>query len=223
VSHVGGKHIGISLAGNSFPLSINEAEFNFMRDTIVNNDLKSGFELATGTGISTIAIATAFSKTKGHFLTFDSYYEYITKKSSNIPVGDYSRLDVETIKECEDYKFVSGIIGKLNLSPYVNIIIGWSPTDTTRALREQNKPLDFVFLDCPKSDSEFERDITSLRPFIGAKYSIFVHDSHTFTTKSFDLVKRLFGREMKLIHDYYRNTPNYSHRHFPLANISTLA
>ena len=53
-SHAEGRHIGIHLSHAYFPISINEQEFNYMHDVIISNNLKNGFELATGTGISTI-------------------------------------------------------------------------------------------------------------------------------------------------------------------------
>ena len=57
------------------PFSINNFEFNFMRDVIIKNNLKNGYELATGLGISTLALSLGLKETDGHLISCDSYQE----------------------------------------------------------------------------------------------------------------------------------------------------
>lgn len=221
--YVKGLHIGIRLAGRTLPVSINEAEFNYMRDFIIEHKLVSGYELSTGTGISTIGIGAGFKDTNGLLISFDSYYEELTQESNDIPVGIYSEKDVELIKRTSiGYKFISNILNKFNLAKHVELQIGWSPNDFIKYSKLNNKLFDFVFLDCPKHDEAFERDILSIKPYLKDKFVIFVHDTHGYTVKSFKLIKNLFNLDMNLIQDYYKDTPNYSHRYFPLAIVTNL-
>lgn len=217
--HAGGQHIGIRHSARLFPISVNESEFNFMQDVIIGNNLKSGFELSTGTGISTIGIGRAFSKTGGQLISMDSYYEESTQLLAKVDHPSYTLEEKEKIKkEAGGYMFIKNMV-ELEKLP-VDLQVGWSPEDVITVL--EGKTLDFVFLDCPKSDPEFERDITTIKPFINKeKFYIFIHDSHTFTDKSFELVKSLFGLEMKRINDFHTGTPYARSWRFPLALITT--
>jgi predicted O-methyltransferase YrrM len=224
IDHANGKHIGIRLKNYSFPISINEAEFNYIYNFIVNNNLKSGFELSTGTGISSIAIGLAMLKTNGHLITLDSYYENLTGISENIPVENYSKENIEEIiQKSECYKFAFQAISVLNLENIVQLEVGWSPTDVKILNEKRNVPLDFIFLDCPKNDDEFKRDIKAVLPFINKnKFAIFVHDSHCYTTDSFNLIKEIFNLEMIQKYEYFENTEYYCKKHFPLAIITNI-
>jgi hypothetical protein len=54
------------------------------------------------------------------------------------------------------------------------------------------------------------------------KYLICIHDTHTFTERSNDLVKDLFNTEIVKIYEYFQNTQFYSKRHYPLGIITNL-
>lgn len=224
VQHANGNHTGIHIKTREFPISINESEFNYMYNFIIKHNLKNAFELSTGTGISTIAIGSAMLKTGGYLITLDSYYEDLYKISSNIPIGNYTIANIEEIKEKSDcYKFISQAVNILSLKNTVQIEIGWSPNDVKK-LNEKRDFLDFVFLDCPKNDNEFERDIKSIYPFINKdKFMICVHDSHCYTIKSFELIKSLFNLEMIKKYEYFENTEYYSKKYFPLAIITNIS
>ncbi len=224
VYHAGGHHTGIKMISRKFPISINESEFNHIFNFIVDNGLKNGFELSTGTGISTIAIGSALKETRGHLITLDSYYEELTGISENIPVGSYTPEQIAKVKERSDcYKFVNDIVQLLELDSVVQVEIGWSPGDSTASIQKRGTLLDFVFLDCPKDDEEFERDIRSLKPYINMdKFAIFVHDTHTYNQKSFDLIKEIFGTEMVQIHEYFKDTEHYTKQYYPLAIITNI-
>ena len=222
VNHAGGKHVGIAFVDQNFPISINEAEYNFMQDLIIRHNLKNGFELSTGVGISTLGIGLGLQKTNGHLTTLDSYYEDLNQVSQNIPVMAYTPETIELIKNKSiSYNFVKKLLSAYSLNDNVSQLIGWSPIDSIE-IAKKSTPFDFIFLDCPKDDKEFERDIVSLRPFIADKYVICVHDTHCYTRKSYDLVKSLFKKNMNQIHAYFKDTPHYSIRHFPLGIITNL-
>ena len=54
-----------------FPLSIRYDEFEFLKNLIIKYNLKSGFELATAFGVSTVALGIGFIKTGGKLVTMD--------------------------------------------------------------------------------------------------------------------------------------------------------
>lgn len=223
ISHANGNHIGIVLKNKHFPISINEAEYNFMHKFIIDNNLKTGFELSTGTGISTIGIGTAMAITNGHLITMDSYYEDITGISQNIPVCKYNEENINNIKEnSECYKFISKIIKKMNLENIVQIEIGWSPLDSVIKIKERNQPLDFIFLDCPKNSTEFIRDFIPLTHFLNDKYVIFVHDTHTFDSTAYNVVLDTLGIPLKLINEYFINSSYHQTRYYPLGIITNI-
>ena len=115
IKHSGGRHVGIKFVDKPVPISINESEYNFMYQTIVNNNLKVGYELSTGVGISTIAISQAFKFTGGHLISLDSYYEEITHVSNNIPIGNYTYKDKQKVAEISNSY---NIIGPIDVDQY---------------------------------------------------------------------------------------------------------
>jgi predicted O-methyltransferase YrrM len=225
INHAEGNHIGIKLVDKGLPISINEAEYNFMQESIEKHNLQFGFELSTGIGISTLALAKGFKRTRGHLISLDSYYEELNSSiiSSEEPIFEYNEKDIENIKlKGKAFNNTKKILNHYGLSDYVDLEVGWSPIDSIKLIKNKNKKLDFIFLDCPKSDKEFQRDIVSLRPFISDKYLICIHDTHTFTERSNDLVKDLFNTEIVKIYEYFQNTEFYSKRYYPLGVITNL-
>jgi predicted O-methyltransferase YrrM len=218
-----GKHLGIKLRDKPLPISINESEYNYMHDIIVDNNLSFGIELSTGVGISTIGLASAFNKTGGILISLDSYYEEIHSISSNIPILNYTEEDIKMIKrDAKAYNLAKTMIENENLTNNVDLEIGWSPSDLVRLIQLKNKKVDFVFLDCPKSDDEFKRDITALYPHLSDKCIMCVHDTHTFSVKSNQLVKQLFNKDFDYVKSYYVGTPYESHRYYSLGVINTM-
>jgi len=224
LEHMGGQHVGMKLECNQFPLSINEAEFNYMHNFILEHKLTTGFELSTGTGISSIAIATAFKETGGHLITVDSHFEELKGIHHNIVPVVYEEKDYEDVKTRSNcYKFFQKAIKVMDIADQVDVVIGWSPTDTVKAIQARGNLLDFVFLDCPKSDDEFERDMSSIEPYLNKdKYVVFVHDTHCYTTRTDEYVMKLLGKPLARIHEYFHDTEFYSKRHFPLGIITNI-
>ncbi len=218
ISYGGNEHHrGIKLVDRGLPISINEHEFNYMHDFIVGNNLQNGYELATGTGISTLSAGIAFKKTNGKLITLDNYIE---EESQIIQVNP--TLDKTNINSLA-YKLVIDMINHFNLTDTVSVHIGNSPEKTIEIFEEIDCKLDYVFFDCPKSDLDFHRDLMSIIKYLNTdKFLIFVHDTHTFTQKSFNLVKEVLGIEMKLIFEYYVGTSNYSNRKYPMAIITNI-
>lgn len=210
-------HKGLGLNGK-LPYSISEHEFNFFKDFIMKHNLKNGFELATGTAISTIAIGYAFSKTGGKLLTMDSYDEEQEQVVTVKP----------TIHETSDQPFYrnQNILKLFNLENTVECKKGWSPTDSENYIKEtfteKGELLDFVFLDCPKSTEDFIRDIKYLVNYINkSKFAIFVHDTHCFMEDFNRLGFEYFGIQPKQLYTFNLNNTTYN-QHFPLSVITNI-
>lgn len=209
------EHNGITFVGKGLPVSINEHEFNYIHDFIVNHKLVCGYELATGTGISTLSSAIAMKKNNGMLITMDNYIE------DKIQEQQIKFNNIDEVVNSESYTFVTKILNHYSLNN-VNLVIGNSPKDSIRIFNKNKYKFDYVFLDCPKCDDDFERDILSIKNNLDNNFAIFVHDTHTFTERSFKLVEEIFGLKMVLIDEYYENTPFYSKRKYPLGLITNI-
>ena len=123
----------------SLPFSINNFEFNFMRDVIIKNNLKNGYELATGLGISTLAISLGMKKTEGHLISCDSYQE-VSENTVTLN-GDkvFNMYDTDTYKVC------SYLLKYYDTANYVSLFNALSPHQTNDILIKNGKKLDMVF------------------------------------------------------------------------------
>ncbi len=209
------EHNGICFDKMDLPISVNEHEFNYMHDFIVKHKLVLGYELATGTGISTLSLGIALKKNNGVLISMDNYVEDLIQEQQIM----ISEVDVSL--NSISYEFVNNLLNHYSLNN-VKLVVGNSPKDSMKIFSDNNYKFDFVFLDCPKCDSDFERDILSIKNNLKDKFAIFVHDAHTFTEKSFELVRDTFGINMLLIDEYYSNTKYYSKRTYPLALITNI-
>ncbi len=209
-------HLGIGMVNHTLPISVNESEFNYLHDIIVKYNLTRGYDLATGTGTSMYAIGTAMKKTGGKVVTADSYEEETTKK---LPMYAQNQ---KSYKNCDGYKVADFIIQEYNLQDTVIPIVGWSPRDTIPEIARILGRVDFVFLDCPKSDEDFEREIRAIYPLLAEKYVICIHDSHTFTDRSDRFLIELFGKTYERKHTYEQGTIHEKTWHFPLGVLTNI-
>lgn len=204
-------HYGLAF-NNRLPHSISEYEFNFMKNVILNNNLKNGYELATGIGISSLSIGYALGMNGGNLITVDSYMEDL---SQNVPIGDIKLSDSDEAFFRNKKLFES--FGLTNIHSYK----GFSPECCSLLDQHFNNDIDFVFLDCPKDTNDFIRDITPIKNRLSKKYVIFVHDVHCFFEDFKKISKELFGIEGDLIYDFL--TPNGAVKQtFPLGVITNI-
>lgn len=212
-------HKGLSIHGK-LPFSISEYEFNFFKEVIPKHNLRYGFELATGTAISTLAIGESFRDTDGFLLSVDSYVE---EKEQRQLIGEYNSEAI-TNRALENNQKV---IDSFGLTKYVSLKQGWSPIDTESYIKEHfpEMKLDFVFLDCPKSADDFRRDLGYLPKYMNTnKFCICVHDTHCFPDEFEGIARSYFtDPDVKVIskHDFEFNSVYYTQK-FPLGIISNI-
>lgn len=202
------QHYGLSINGK-LPYSISEYEFNYMKDFIVQHNLKSGYELATGTAISTIGIGLGLKQTGGKLISLDSYIEYETQR---IPINVCSGPHIPNSKSYEDNKRLIELFKLDN----VDLIVGWSPKSAYKCLPDK---IDFVFLDCPKTVDDFERDIQPILNKLDDKFAIFIHDVFAYPPQEFNKKAiEIFGVNPKYIVNFY----DKYNQVFPLTVVSNI-
>jgi hypothetical protein len=180
-------HLGLCMVDHGIPISISQTEFATIYNFILKHKLKKGFDLATAFGISALAMGLAIKQNRGWLLSMDSYKE---EKSKEQPIGI---REGELYKQSDGYIMASWLINHFKLDEHVTLDCGWSPIDTSRRIEDLfgKNALDVVVLDCPKSDDDFIRDLSSLVPFLADKFAIFVHDTHVIPNAdkiSYDLL-----------------------------------
>jgi len=210
-------HGGLQLPPG-LPISVSEAEFNYLRQFIEENNLRSGFELATGTGISALAGGLAMKRTGGKLISFDSYIE----ESTGI-IHVNTNANMPPYMNSLGFRISSKMLELYDCQDHVDLQCGWSPTDTTSYLEANKIRLDYVFLDCPKDMTDFRRDMNSLLPFLGDRFAIFVHDTHCYNWVEFSqYIEGILNITPVRIHEYFPGTQHHQVKHFPLARISNL-
>jgi len=181
-------HKGIKPVDKNLPISINEQEFRYIYNYILSNaECRNVLDIATGTGISSLAASLAF-KTLGHGIcvSIDSYEEEITQTQ---PIKSLLRVGYE-IKET----IAKNLHNYYNTHKHISFYNFVVPVGLDN-INEYKGLIDMIILDCPKSDEDFENMIVPLNEFLKKKSTILIHDVHTFTEKSKNLCKKLFKKE----------------------------
>lgn len=186
------ENYAISMTNHNFPLSVRYDEFEFLKNLVVKYNLKSGFELATAFGVSTIALGTGFKQTNGKLLTMDAYVE----ERQEVYTQEYA--DTSTNYDADGFKSVNYLIEHFRLKDVVNPQIGWSPDDVKSIVSNHNrKTFDFVFLDGGHSPGQIINDLYAIRPFLEKEFVMVLHDyfENVFTDEVKNTIKFLFNIE----------------------------
>jgi len=165
----------IRMAGCPFPLSIKKAEFAYIYNLIVEHNLRTGYECATGFGVSGLAAALGFKHTKGKLVSMDAYIEEELQDASKYLDDD---TFIRTLLDSKGYKSAKLLSETFETQPYVEFKIGWSPKDVSTVIEsEHSEPLDYVFIDGGHSKSQIIKDTTAVLPYLNPSgcYMVF-HD-----------------------------------------------
>ena len=170
-----GSH-SLRLNNHLFPWSLSEQEANILYDCIIKYNLKSGFEIATAFGISSTFMGLALKETSGKLVTMDAYIEEVYNGESEM--NDYDVNDEKTFENADGYKMANKLIEYFKIKEFVNLKIGWSPTDTGRVIEEvhgSNK-LDFAFIDGGHSAEQIQYDTEAIMEYLDEDCVLFYHD-----------------------------------------------
>lgn len=186
----------IKMVNHTFPFSIKEKEFSFLKDLIIRYNLKSGFETGTGFGISATAIGLGFKYTGGKLITLDSYIEEHLDSHRA-----YENISPELVYDTDGYKSTKFLIQHFNLEKNVFAEIGWSPDNIEEVLKKNSvSKIDFVFIDGGHFPQQVIKDILGLEPFMAEKFVVAFHDLNRFlyTPEVKEVIERVFKGTVKV-------------------------
>lgn len=189
------SHTSLRMVGTQYPNSLTEPEFNYLKNVIIENNLQKGFEVATGAGISTLAIGLGFKETNGKLVTMDAYNEEFLQD----PLSDNSD---KKFYDSKGYKSVKQLIEKFNLEENVKAKVGWSPSDTETCINSVFSPeekLDFIFIDAFHTDEAAIKDFDSIKNRINPeKFVVALHDVDGLP-ETVKYVEDFFGIKSELV------------------------
>lgn len=164
----------IGMVGYDFPRSVYLTEFEFLKNLVLDYDLKSGFEVATAFGLSTVALGVSFKKNNGRLVSMDAYIEEHPTEWI-----DYRYNTPTTNLNSMGFKSAKFLIEYFRLKDVVNLEIGFSPFDVGRVISTHlNDKLDFVFIDAGHFPEQLIKDLQSVIPFLDDEYVIVLHDCY---------------------------------------------
>lgn len=155
-----------------FPWSIKEEEFKTIYRIIKDRNLKKGFEVCTGIGISSLAAALAFNATGGKLVTLDAYIEEYTNETS-----EYRGSSKFLYKDSLGWKNINFLIDHFGLRENIIPCIGWSPDDNRSLIDEHlSGDIDYVFIDGGHFPEQIIKDTNSVIPYLKKNAVILFHD-----------------------------------------------
>ena len=158
----------LGMVNHTAPLSITEKEANYFIDFIKKHNLKSGYEICTGFGISSVAIGLGMKETGGTLITIDNYLEESVNDS-------YIYSGLKTVNSNSDgYRITNELIKLFELGNVVLPVIGFSPQDIPNT---SPKDIDFVFIDSLHTPECCLRDFKAIEPYLADRYALFFHDT----------------------------------------------
>lgn len=186
----------IKMKHQHYPMSVQETEFNYLRNIISRYNLKSGLEIATAFGVSAVACGLGFKETNGKLITIDAYIE---ETSNDCYVYDGQK---RTYENTLGYKSAKHLVEHFSLENHVKLEVGWSPDDVGSILEKNNvDKLDFVFLDGGHFPNQIIKDINAFYPYLSEKNIIVLHDfmPDSYTSEVLELIDNKFGKQPQVI------------------------
>ncbi len=193
---------GIGMIDHKNPVSITEAEFNFIQNIIITHNLTRGYECATAFGISALAAGLGFKETNGQLVTMDAYIEELYNDCSS-----YFNME-GTFQDSDGYKLANFLIKEYQVPVVAEI--GWSPDDVTKVINRHynGQKLDYVFIDAMHNDNAFIKDVKSVLPHLLDEFIFLGHDLHCFAEKTAQWLSDTLNGEIELA--ITNDDPNYN-------------
>jgi predicted O-methyltransferase YrrM len=175
----------LKLSNHYHPWSMRECEARIVYDLIIQNELKSGFEIATAFGVSASVMGQALKKTGGKLVTMDAYVEENFNHSGGYDIN--TKL-VQNI-DADGYNMAKKLIEVLDISDTVVLEIGWSPDNTGTIIERTfgSNKLDFAFIDGGHTQAQIDADVKAVFPYLADDCILLFHDHHCVSedTKQF--------------------------------------
>lgn len=167
--------------GQGYPYSCTDEEGMILHETIATENLKSGFEIATAFGYSTLFAAIALKRNTGQIQTLDCYVEEKTDRDDYSP--EEMKAAVALVRsEVAEGKYPNGLsIAKhcaaaANVFDTINYHVGLSPNDVAPVLN--GRTIDYAFIDGGHIGEQPLLDFRAVEPFLGPRCAVFFHDDY---------------------------------------------
>jgi hypothetical protein len=178
-----------------YPWSITTEEGIVLMGTILENNLKNGYEIATAFGHSSLFIASAMKQTGGKLTTMDCYIE--ESKNDYVYTADDIKSAVKNVREniksgnlpygLAKASENSALLGLDN----VNYVVGSSPDDVNGNIQGE---LDFAFIDGGHFGEQPSLDFESIRDKMTDRFVVFFHDNQNpAIERAINLAEQHFG------------------------------
>ncbi|MCG8651135.1 MAG: class I SAM-dependent methyltransferase, partial [Pirellulales bacterium] len=173
------------LTHKAFPYSITDEEGLMLYKVIVDNNLQSGFEIATAFGYSSFFLGMAFEATGGRLLSVDAYVEeseenYLYSECAARHHADSIRqalADGQKDRLPDGLRFARWGAQRLGIDSVVEYEVGFSPGDIG-SLAGQRR-FDFAFIDGGHFGKQPTRDVEAIMPLLTRdRFVIAFHDTH---------------------------------------------
>ncbi|NDJ22514.1 hypothetical protein GS682_12900 [Nostoc sp. B(2019)] len=173
------------LKEKAFPYSCTDEEGLILNYVIAANQLKSGFEISTAFGFSSMYIGLALKQNGGQLVTMDCYVEEWKESFVYNPEEMESSVESSRINALKNIlptglRFAKESANKLGLSDVIRFEIGISPKDVATIVGDRK--LDFVFIDGGHFGEQPLLDFLAIYPYLSEKCAVFFHDNHSGTT-----------------------------------------
>jgi predicted O-methyltransferase YrrM len=176
----------LRLSNRLYPWSLRENEANILYSLVKNNNLTSGFEIATGFGVSSISIGKAFKETGGRLSSMDAYVEELL----GYGLYDHTTHKIKTGTP-DGYLMATSMSKALEIDKHTNFDIGWSPNDTSLILDKNEQDfLDFVFIDGGHYPQQVILDLSSVIDKLAYDCIICFHDYGCVGQDSLNLLSK---------------------------------
>lgn len=180
----------LRMRNHPFPHSITADEFDFIHDYIVAANRRSGFEVATGFGVSACAIGLGMQATQGRLVSMDAYIEERFAKNNLYP-----SMIREVYEDSDGIEIARALTTLCGISDVVDLVVGFSPDDVARVLH--GRTLDFAFIDARHDEDALSDDVGAVFPFLRAPYTLMLHDRDRFHPSAIaDVLDVTGGREV---------------------------
>jgi len=191
-----------------YPWSIVEKEFDFLYNTIAENNLKRGFEACTGIGMSALAAGLAMKQTGGLLVTIDAYIE------EHIGSPHYANQTPMVIENSMGFKNINFLIAHFQLENHLIPEVGWSPDDVpTKIEKHFTAPLDYVFIDGGHFDHQVLKDIKCILPYTNQETHWLFHDvdeHNGWNKEAHDFCYNVLKKSIKIMLPHSQGCENLS-------------
>jgi len=163
----------LRMSHKMYPWSLRYPEAEIVYNLLVSNNLKNGYEIATGFGISALVIAQALRITNGKIASMDAYVE------ESLGYCNYNHTtEIVNTNSPDGFNLANKMLIALNLSEYAELHIGWSPKDTNSILQKTHgdNKLDFAFIDGGHTPEQVILDLHEIMDRFNNNALILFHD-----------------------------------------------